>query len=85
VLIVLNIICNGEVLFWLCLFGILRLPVLDRHIVLEIWDIFCYYFVEYIKACSSSPSLMANELQVWSFDVVSEFLHIPLSAFESFI
>jgi hypothetical protein len=30
-------------------------------------------------------SFNGHDLKVWSFDAVAEFLHIPFSAFESFV
>jgi hypothetical protein len=35
-------------------------------------------------ACTSSPSFDAHESQVWSFDEVAEFLHIPITDLELF-
>jgi hypothetical protein len=47
-LVVLMIICCGEVLLWSSLFDVCRLPVPEWAKLLEIWEIFCYYFIEYI-------------------------------------
>jgi hypothetical protein len=73
--IVLIIICYGEFLFCLCLFGILYL---NGHHFLEIWGIFCYYFLEYITFTFGLHLFLdAHDFQVWSFYGVTEFLHIP--------
>jgi hypothetical protein len=59
---------------------------LNRQYFFEIWEIFCYYFIEYITyplACTSSPPSMPDS-QVWPFDGVTEFLHIPFTALELF-
>jgi hypothetical protein len=48
---------------------------------------FCYYFVEYITNpfCLRLFSFFnAHDSQVWSFDGVGEFLHIPVAGLELF-
>jgi hypothetical protein len=52
----------------------------------EIWEIFCYSFIEYILYPISLHifSFNAYDSQVWSFDGVTEFLHIPFTALELF-
>jgi hypothetical protein len=76
VLIVLSIICHwfpGDFLY------------LSEHIVLEIWEIFSYYFFEYIL-CTFGLDIFsffnACDSQVWSFDGV--FLCVSFTAHESF-
>jgi hypothetical protein len=52
------------------------------------WEIFSYYFVEYIMYSFGLYlfSLFdAHDSQAWSFDGVTEFLHILFAAFESFV
>jgi hypothetical protein len=52
---------------------------------LEIWEIFCYYFIEYITYPFGLQLLFnACDSQIWSFDGVSEILHIPYTALELF-
>jgi hypothetical protein len=58
---------------------------LKGQLFLEIWEIFCYYFVGYIIYPFGLHFFFdAHDLQVWSFDGVAEFLCIPFAAFESF-
>jgi hypothetical protein len=54
---------------------------------LKIWEGFCYYFVEYISYAFDLHLFFFNthDSQVWSFDEVAEFLHIPFTAIESFV
>jgi hypothetical protein len=49
-----------------------------------IWEIFCYYFVEYISYTFGLHSLSfnAHDSQVWSFDGIVAFLHIPFAVLE---
>jgi hypothetical protein len=54
------------------------------HLFLEFWEIFCYYFVEYITYIFGLHLFFnAYDLQVWSFNGVAEFLHIPFKVLES--
>jgi hypothetical protein len=88
VLVVLMIIYHGVVLFlvksvW-CHGGFLNL---NGHNFLEIWEIFHYYFIEYIMNpfCLHLFSFFdAHDSQVWSFDGVGEFLYIPFTGLELF-
>jgi hypothetical protein len=59
---------------------------LNGHSFLEIWEIFCYYFIEYIMNpyCLDLFSLNAQDSQVWSFDGVGEFLYIPFTDLQLF-
>jgi hypothetical protein len=86
VLIVLAMVCCGEVLFWSYLFDVLEASFLylDGHLFLEIWKVFCYGFVQYIS-CAFSFFFYADNSQVWSFDGVTELLHIPFAALQSFV
>jgi hypothetical protein len=64
-----------------------RLPVPEWAKILEIWVIFCYYFIEYITCPFSLyllPFFNAQDCQVWSFDGVSEFLYIPFTDLKLF-
>jgi hypothetical protein len=51
---------------------------------LKLWEIFCYYFIEYIMYAFGLHlfSFNAHDSQVWSFDGVAEFLHIFFTALE---
>jgi hypothetical protein len=53
---------------------------------LEIWEIFCYYFIKYITYPFGLYLFFFNDhdSQVWSFDGVAEFLHITFTALELF-
>jgi hypothetical protein len=54
---------------------------------LKIWEIFYYYFIAYITyifGLHLFSFFNAQDSQVWSFDGVSEFLHIPFAGFELF-
>jgi hypothetical protein len=54
---------------------------------LKIWEIFCYYFIEYVMYPSGLNLFSffnAHDSQIWSFDGVSELLHIPFTALELF-
>jgi hypothetical protein len=83
VLVVVMIVCHGEDLFWSSLFGVLEAFYLNGQLFLEIWDIFCYYLVEYIMySFDLNLFFDAHDLQIWSFDVVSEFLYFSFIAFE---
>jgi hypothetical protein len=56
---------------------------LHGQFFLQIWELFCYYFVEYIKYSSGLHLFSffnAHDAQVWSFDGVAELLHIPFAA-----
>jgi hypothetical protein len=83
----LMIIFHGEVLFWSSLFSIGGFLYLNGHNFLEIWEIFCYLFIEYIMNpfCLNLFSFFNGyDSQVWSFDGVGEFLYIPLTSLELF-
>jgi hypothetical protein len=65
-----------------------RLPIVDGHHFLENWEIFCYYFVQYITYTSGLQFFSffnAHDLQVWSFDGIAEFLQVPITTVESFV
>jgi hypothetical protein len=53
---------------------------------IEIWEIFCYYFIKYViyPVGLYLLSFFRNDSQVWSFDRVSELLHIPFTDLELF-
>jgi hypothetical protein len=54
---------------------------------LEIWEIFCYYFIKYVSYLFGLylfSFFNAHESQVWSFDGVTESLYIPFTALELF-
>jgi hypothetical protein len=58
---------------------------MNGQLFLEIWENFCYHFIQYITYpfglhlfSFSDP----HDLQVLSFDGVSEFLCIPFTALE---
>jgi hypothetical protein len=56
-------------------------------VFLEILEIFCYYFIKYIiYPCGLQhfSFFSAHDSQVWSFDEVTEFLHILFWALELF-
>jgi hypothetical protein len=60
---------------------------LNEQIFLKIWEIFCYYFFEYVIylfGLHLFSFFNAHDSQVWSFDEVTEFLHIPFIALELF-
>jgi hypothetical protein len=60
---------------------------LSGKFFLEIWEVFCYYFVEYIMYSFGSHLFSffnAHGSQVWSFDGVAEFLHITFTALDWF-
>jgi hypothetical protein len=59
---------------------------LNGQLFLEIWEIFCYYFAEYIMyplGLYLFFYLNAPDSKIWSFDGVTEFWHFPVAAFES--
>jgi hypothetical protein len=73
------------VMFVWCSGGFLYL---DRHLFLEIWDIFWSYFVEYITynfGLHLFFFFIVHFTQAWSFDGVVEFFHIPFTVLESFV
>jgi hypothetical protein len=76
------IICHG-VLFWSSLLGDLEVSCTNGQNFLKIWEIFCY-FIEYVMYVLYLLFFNAHDSQVWSFDGVSEFLHIPFTALELF-
>jgi hypothetical protein len=52
---------------------------------LKIWEIFCYYFIEYVTyPFGLHLFFFFNDSQVSSFDGATEFLHIPFTALELF-
>jgi hypothetical protein len=60
---------------------------LNGQIFLKNWEIFCYYFNDFIRYpfCLELFSFFnAHDSRVWSFDGVSEFLHIPFTSLELF-
>jgi hypothetical protein len=60
---------------------------LNGKIFLEIWEIFCYCFIEYIKylfGLHIFSFFNAHDSQVWSFDGVTEVLYIPFPALSLF-
>jgi hypothetical protein len=61
---------------------------LNEKLILEIWEIICYHFVEYIM-CHFGLHFFsffdAHGSLIWSFDGVTEFLDIPFATFESFV
>jgi hypothetical protein len=61
---------------------------LNGHNFLEIREILCYYFIEYIMDpfCLDPFSFFnASESQVWPFDGVGQFLHTPFIGFDLFV
>jgi hypothetical protein len=55
---------------------------LNGQSFLEIWEIFCYYFIKCIinSFCLDLLSFFnARDSQVWSFGGIGEFLHIPFT------
>jgi hypothetical protein len=87
VLVVLLIICFVEVLFWSSLYESWRLPVPEWALFSQDLGKFLLLFCEYItnSFCLHLFSFFnAHDSQVWSFDGVSEFLHIPFTGFELF-
>jgi hypothetical protein len=86
VLIVLMIICHGTsilVKFVWCPRGFLYLS--GRNF-LNMWEIFCYYFIEYIMYPFGSLLFFftAHDSHVWSCHGVTEVFHIPFTALELF-
>jgi hypothetical protein len=63
-----------------------RFLYLNGQNFLEICEIFCYYFIEYIMYPFGLYLFFFNayDSQVWSFDGVSELLHIPFTALKLF-
>jgi hypothetical protein len=63
-----------------------RLPLPEWQNFLEIWEIFCYYFIEYIMYPFSLHLFFFNDhdSQVSSFDRVVDLLCIPFTALELF-
>jgi hypothetical protein len=60
---------------------------LNGQIFLEVSEIFCYYFIEYITYpfdLHLFSFFNAHDSQILSFDGVAEFLHIPFTALELF-
>jgi hypothetical protein len=57
---------------------------LTRHLFRETWEIFCYYFVEYIMYIFGlySFSLNAHDSQAFTFNGIVEYLYIPFAALE---
>jgi hypothetical protein len=64
-----------------------RLPVREGAKLSQGLGIFCYYFIDFITNpfCLDLFSFFnAHVSQGWSFDGVTEFLHIPFTALELF-
>jgi hypothetical protein len=60
---------------------------LSGKIFFEIWEIFCYYLIEYITNPSCLDLFLffnTHGSQVGFFDGVGEFLHIPFTTLELF-
>jgi hypothetical protein len=53
---------------------------------LDIWEVSCYYFIEYVSYPFGLHLFFfnAHDSQVWSFDRVAGFLHIPFTVLELF-
>jgi hypothetical protein len=54
---------------------------------LESWEIFCYYFIEYITypfGLHIFSFFNVLDSQIWSCDGVAEFVYIPFTALELF-
>jgi hypothetical protein len=52
---------------------------------LEIWETFCYYFIDYITYPFGLHFFFnAHDFQVCSFDGFTDFLHMPFTALELF-
>jgi hypothetical protein len=54
---------------------------LNGQLFLEIWEVFCYYFFEFIMypfGLHLFSFFDAQDSQVWSFYEIAEFLHIHL-------
>jgi hypothetical protein len=86
VLVVLMIICHGEVLFWSSLFGVLKSFYLSGENFLEIWEIFCYYCIEYIMYPFGLHLFSFFSASVLRFGLlrVTELVYIPFTACELF-
>jgi hypothetical protein len=74
---------RGSILFkaaW-CLGGFLYMT---GQIFLKVWESFDYYVIEYITYPFGLYLFFFNghDSQVWSFDEVIEFLHIPFTILE---
>jgi hypothetical protein len=64
-----------------------RLPVPEWSKLSQILEISFYYLIEYVMlpfGLYLFSFFNSYESQVWSFDGVAEFLHIPLTALELF-
>jgi hypothetical protein len=55
-------------------------PYLNGQNFLKIWEIFCYYFIEYIMYSFGLQLFFFNAHD--SFDGVTEFLYIPFIALQ---
>jgi hypothetical protein len=74
-ILVKSVLCPGGFLY------------LNGQLFLKIWEIFCYYFVEYIMypfGLHLFSFFNAHDSQVRSFDGVTESFHIPFKSLESF-
>jgi hypothetical protein len=87
---VLCAICFNDSMPWRC--SILVKSVwcpgyffyLNEQLFLNIWGIFLLFF-EHVIYPFHLVSFNAQDSQVWTFDGVTEFLHIPFAALESFV
>jgi hypothetical protein len=78
-----NMLCRGSLLvmtIW-CPAGFLY-P--DGNLFLKVWQFFCYCFVECISY-AIGLHLFSFDAHDWSFDGISEFLHIPSTTLQSFL
>jgi hypothetical protein len=87
VLVALILICHRRVYFGqLCLVS-WRLPVTKWAKLSQVLENFLYYFIEcimYSFGFHLFSFFNAHDFQVWSFDGVTVFLHIPFTALEFF-
>jgi hypothetical protein len=77
----------GRFYFGQVCLGSWRLPIPEQEKLSQIWKVFCYYFTEYVMypfGLHFFSFFNAHDSQVWPFDGVAEFLHIPFTALELF-
>jgi hypothetical protein len=81
-----SVILMGLPLYVICFFSLaaFNIQIVKISIFLELWKLFCYYLIEYIAYPFGLHlfSFSAHDSQVWSFDGVTEFLHILFTALE---